>query len=96
MSILLVSVLAGAGPAGAAPPAPGQISSVQAGISLPQMITQGPDGALWYSNYRNSTIGRITPAGVDSTFAGPGINGPEGITTGPSVFLGPGPKPDVF
>ena len=30
------------------------------GISNPWGITSGPDGALWFTNYGNNTIGRIT------------------------------------
>jgi hypothetical protein len=29
-------------------------------ISSPEGITAGPDGALWFTNFSNSSIGRIT------------------------------------
>ncbi|MEZ5141913.1 MAG: hypothetical protein R2726_05255 [Acidimicrobiales bacterium] len=55
---------------------------------MPRGITAGPDGNLWFTNYGSSTIGRITPAGVVSSFASPGsISGPSGITAGPDGNL---------
>ena len=30
------------------------------GIDGPAGITAGPDGAVWFTNYHNSSIGRIT------------------------------------
>ena len=30
------------------------------GIAVPRQITAGPDGALWFTNTFNNTIGRIT------------------------------------
>ena len=37
-------------------------------ISQPVDITAGPNGALWFTNYGNSSIGEITTAGVVSNF----------------------------
>ena len=31
------------------------------GIASPRGITAGPDGAMWFTNEGNNTIGRITP-----------------------------------
>ena len=55
-----------------------------AGIDGPRGIAVGPDGALWFTNSKKKTIGRITTNGGVSIFGGPGINtkGPVGITTG--------------
>ena len=39
-------------------------------------ITDGPDGALWFTNNIGNSIGRITTAGVVSDFTDPSINGP--------------------
>ena len=36
-------------------------------------------GNLYAANYVNNTISKITPAGVVSTFASTGLNGPEGL-----------------
>jgi len=35
-------------------------------------ITAGSDGALWFTNYDNSSIGRITTAGVVTNDTGDG------------------------
>ena len=43
----------------------------------------GPDGNLWFTNPASTSIGRITPAGVVSTFAGAGISGPVRDRGGP-------------
>ncbi|MEZ5142206.1 MAG: hypothetical protein R2726_06755 [Acidimicrobiales bacterium] len=50
-------------------------------------ITTGSDGNLWFANKANASIGRITPAGVVSSFTGTGISGPRGITSGPDGAL---------
>jgi hypothetical protein len=57
------------------------------GINNPFGITAGPDGALWFTNQGNSTIGRITTGGVVTNYTGTGISGPEGITAGPDGAL---------
>ena len=57
--------------------------SIQAyGIDGPRDVTTGPDGALWFANYENGTIGRITSAGVVTNYTDPGIAAPTSITTG--------------
>lgn len=49
-------------------------------------ITAGPDGNLWYTSDTNDRIGRITPAGVITTFADPAgessTDGPYDIAAG--------------
>ncbi len=50
-------------------------------------ITAGPDGALWFTNAGNNSIGRITTAGVVTNYTGTGIIDPEGITAGPDGAL---------
>ncbi len=61
------------------------------GIFAPASITTGPDGALWFTNGGNGTIGRITTDGVISNYSGPGIHTSDalegGITTGPDGAL---------
>ena len=54
-------------------------------VSEPEDITTGPDGALWFTNFANGRIGRITIAGDVTTFADPAgnVDLPDGITTGP-------------
>jgi virginiamycin B lyase len=56
-------------------------------IKDPIDITTGPDGALWFTNAANNTIGRITTAGVVTNFADPSIGSPNGITAGPDGAL---------
>jgi len=42
----------------------------------------GPDGNLWYTDF-NNVIGRLTPAGVVTTFATSRVDKPMGIVQGP-------------
>ena len=62
------------------------------GMSSPYGITTGPDEALWFTNYGNNSIGRITTAGVVTNYTGPGISNPLGITPhdGALWFINPG------
>jgi virginiamycin B lyase len=57
------------------------------GISDPQGITAGPDGALWFTNEGGYSIGRITTTGVITNYTGTGIASPGGITAGPDGAL---------
>jgi streptogramin lyase len=61
--------------------------TIYAGLSNPEGITTGPDGNLWFTNYGNNSIGRITTAGQVTVFTGAGIDGPEQITAGPEGAL---------
>jgi streptogramin lyase len=45
-------------------------------------ITLGPDHNLWFTSWSNNRIGRITPEGRITVFAGPGIDAPNQITAG--------------
>ncbi len=60
---------------------------VGTGISSPLGITVGSDGALWFTNYGNNSIGRITTLGSFTDFANPAINGPRSITSGSDKAL---------
>jgi streptogramin lyase len=62
-------------------------SPIGLGISSPDGIAAGSDGALWFTNYGNNSIGRITTAGVVTNYTGPGIDAPWGITGGPDGAL---------
>ncbi|MEO8658939.1 MAG: hypothetical protein ABI693_10730 [Bryobacteraceae bacterium] len=56
--------------------------------SFPQALTQGPDGAVWFTEYGASKIGRITTAGAITEFAIPTPDSaPYGITVGPDGAL---------
>jgi virginiamycin B lyase len=50
-------------------------------------ITGGPDGAVWFTNPGNNTIGRINVVGRVRDFAGKGIGNTWVITTGPDGAL---------
>src|SRR5229473_1064862 len=56
-------------------------------ISKPSGIAAGPDGALWFTNYGNGSIGRITTAGKVTTYTDPSISLPYGIAAGPDGAL---------
>lgn len=58
-------------------------------ISQPDGITSGPDGALWFTNYGNNTIGRITTTGMVSNYAttNQSILSPVGIAAGPGQAM---------
>ena len=58
------------------------------GISNPIGIAVGPDGALWFTNYGNDSIGRITTTGTVTNYTGPGINQPTGSPPAPTVRCG--------
>ena len=51
-------------------------------------ITAGPDGALWFSDYSNGRIGRITTGGAITYFPVPAFSvAPMAITAGPDGAL---------
>ncbi len=56
-------------------------------ISYACGITTGPDGALWFTNFRGDSIGRMTTGGTLTTFTGTGISSPCAMTTGPDGAL---------
>ena len=75
-------------PAARAAAQPGQVTVFgQLGIDDPDAITAGPDGALWFTNSANNSIGSITTAGAVSNYTGNGIDSPDAITTGPDGAL---------
>ena len=57
------------------------------GIDNPIEIAAGPDGALWFTNFGNNSIGRITTAGAVTNFTDPSISLPYGIAAGPDGAL---------
>jgi streptogramin lyase len=51
-------------------------------------ITAGPDGNIWFTEYGNNTLGRITPTGVLTEFPIPKAGSyPTDITSGPDGNL---------
>ncbi len=65
----------------------GSVKIYQDVISGPHGIVAGPDKALWFTNYLDDSIGRITTAGQVTTYTGTGIRGPQGIAAGPDGAL---------
>ena len=67
---------------------PGQVTNITGtGISNPSGITAGPDGAMWFTNVSNNSIGRVTTGGTVTNYTGTGISSPNLITTGPDGAL---------
>src|SRR5947207_1197699 len=52
-------------------------------VDGPAEIAVGPDGALWFTNADNDSIGRITTTGAITNFTDPSLHFPFGITAGP-------------
>src|SRR3984893_18677713 len=63
--------------------------AVPTASSVPEAIVTGPDGNLWFTEYRaGGAIGRITPSGTVTEFAITTPNsGPFWITAGPDGNL---------
>ncbi len=57
------------------------------GGAAPDAITQGPDGALWFTEPAVSEVGRVTPAGAFSEFSVGANSRPGAITVGPDGAL---------
>src|SRR5262249_13142131 len=51
-------------------------------INNPEGITAGPDGALWFADRNNDSIGRITTSGTVTNFTDVTISCPQNIVTG--------------
>src|SRR5262245_59677764 len=49
----------------------------------PVQLTRGPEGNVWFTSTGTNRIGRITPAGVVTTFPSATIDDPDGIALGP-------------
>jgi virginiamycin B lyase len=93
---VVATIPVGNGPVGIAitpaPAAPPQILIGDYGIptatSFPQGITEGPDGALWFTEFAGNKIGRITAAGVTTEYPVPtSDSGPSMIAPGPDGAL---------
>src|SRR6516225_5321495 len=81
---LTVTAIASATPAAGQPgqaTRAGQVTLYSARVlSDRRTIAAGPDGALWYANYADNSIGRITASGnVKSAFHAASIKRPLGI-----------------
>jgi streptogramin lyase len=77
------TMLFAAAPALAGDDGPLQQFAIPTNASQPSALTEGPDGALWFTESNGSRIGRITTAGVFTEYVLPTANSqPNGITTG--------------
>jgi sugar lactone lactonase YvrE len=80
-----VSTVAGTGAPGYVDSPPGATDSTGVLLNAPYGLAIGADGTIFVADQGNSTIRRITQAGVTSTFAGSGqIGFVDGIGTGAS------------
>ena len=68
-------------------PIDGAVTNYTGGINNPRAITAGPDGALWFTNAGNNSIGRISTGGTVTNYTGTNINHPDAITVGPDGAL---------
>ena len=73
---------------GGSPPTGVVTNYTGTGIDDPDGITAGPDGALWFTNDGNNSIGRITTAGMVTNYTGTGIDGPTGSPPGRTARCG--------
>ncbi|MES2172299.1 MAG: Virginiamycin B lyase [Actinomycetota bacterium] len=86
-ALALVGMLAFASPAPAVPTPVASTWPTTAG-AVPENITVGPDGNLWFTERGTNSIGRVTPAGVITEFPVPtAASLPDGITSGPDGNL---------
>jgi virginiamycin B lyase len=74
--------IAAPAPARAAEPDTGVTSYTAASVDDPQGIAWGSDGALWFVNQGNDSIGRITTSGVISNYVSTAIDQPFQIAAG--------------
>jgi virginiamycin B lyase len=74
------AVVVGAHAAGAAPVGSVKLF-VDSGMSVDR-VTPGPDGNMWFANYSDNAVGRITPSGEIKAFTDPRVKGPRSIVAG--------------
>jgi virginiamycin B lyase len=68
--------------------------TLYSGMDWPWSIATGPDGALWFSNEGNNSIGRIITTGTVTNYRDSSINSPTAIAAGPEPRRG-SPTPSV-
>ena len=56
-------------------------------VGVPQGITAGPDGNLWFTEFYDNVVGRITPQGKSTLFRLNTVNSATYITNGPDGAL---------
>ena len=64
----------------------------------PSGITVGPDGNIWFTEFLNGTVGRITPSGIMTEFPLPSFRAVSGIAAGPdgNLWLTEQSSPDLI
>jgi streptogramin lyase len=88
-SFLLLAGLAGV-PAVHGAPVPANILEfiIPVPLTEPSHITFGPDGAYWFTEFDDKSIGRVTTNGIFTSFVIPSYNAqPYGIVAGPDHNL---------
>jgi streptogramin lyase len=69
-------------------PAVGTVTNyTNPGIDAPFRIALGPDRAMWYTNFGNNSIGRVSDDGTVTNYDGVGIQSPTDIVAGPDGAL---------
>jgi streptogramin lyase len=77
-----IPAVAIAAPAQTAGATDGVTNFTDASINAPEGIAWGSDGALWFTNLGNDSIGRISTSGVVSNYVSTAIDEPLEITAG--------------
>ncbi len=76
---------------GGAPPAGAAINGIDTftgtGVGAPEGMTAGPDGNVWFATSIGHRVGKVTPAGVDTTFPMDTTLGLNDIVAGPDGNL---------
>ncbi len=62
------------------------VTSVKGAVG-PVSVVRGPNGAIWFTNFANNSIGEMNTQGLVRTFTAPGISEPFGLTVGPDNAL---------
>jgi streptogramin lyase len=89
LAVAIAAVIGVVAPGGAVDKK-GQVTEFSAGITagaFPRAITAGPDGNVWFTEYRGGRIARITPTGEVTEFSVNSGDRLNGITTGPDGNL---------
>jgi streptogramin lyase len=92
VSVLLSLASVTVAPRASAAPAPvGTVTNhapfEEQGINHPGQITAGPDGAMWFTNTEDDSIGRVTVSGAVTLHRSPDIVRPALIVAGPDGAL---------
>src|SRR5437764_15177314 len=62
-------------------------TTIYPAIAKPKGVTAGPDGALWFANTKDNSVGRITTGGFAVNLTDPTISKPTGSASSPDGAL---------